>query len=109
MVNFVTKIVIGCQSLNIRLQIDNEFCQLRLYRNLETFLNNVITVLIRKQIEIVVLFIHNMLNHFLIHFSSVMFQTLFNYVAAELLLRELDDITHQLSADDDVNLFDFHF
>lgn len=56
-----------------------------------------------------ILFIHNVLNHFLIHFGGVMLKTLLNDVAAELLLGQLNDITHQLSADNHVNRFDFHF
>lgn len=56
-----------------------------------------------------ILFIHDMLNHFLIHFSGVVFKTFLDDVAAELLFGELNDITHQLSADNYVNRFDFHF
>jgi hypothetical protein len=56
----------------------------------------------------VILFVHDVLNHLLIHFSGIMLKAFFNNIAAKLLPRKLNDITHQLSADNNVNLFDFH-
>ena len=50
-----------------------------------------------------------MLDHFLIHLDGVVFQTFLDDVAAELLFGKLDDIAHELSADDDVDSFNLHF
>jgi hypothetical protein len=72
-------------------------------------LDDIITILVRKQVEIMAFFVHNVLNHFLIHLSGVVLQTFLDNVRAELLFGKLDDVTHQLSADDDVDPFYLHF
>ena len=71
-------------------------------------MNDVVSILVGKQVEIMALFIHNVLNHFLIHLGGVVFQTFLDNVAAELLFGKLDDVAHELAADDDVDPFDLH-